>query len=756
MKERLNRDINTSVTVYSNSYELLSDELKKLDILIRRRKTAFRMEMQSRHESEISQNLYISHEEVDWLLNDNKAADFNHPELLRVSEELELLQRDINKKVAATLETGLLLTPVKLAQIFNLSLFEMQVLIICIAPELNHKYDKLFAYLQDDITRKKPSIDLALQLLCKDESERWTARGFFTENSPLFRNGILQVIHDPQSPSGSSDLAMFLKIESRFLNFLLGNNAVDARLSRLVRFYQPKTSMETVLVGEEIKKKLLILTKHHFSEKNQETRSLILYLSGSYGVGKRELALGIAGTLHCSLMVVDVELLLTHGLEFEKLCSLIFREGLLQQAAIYFHNMDVLQKEEKANSLMKKLGNTIDDYGWLTFLDAENPYAGKPFFNYSELHSVELPVSDVALREKAWKRVLEELQLAQHGRWAELLARQFLLTKGQINDVAQCITNNRKASEQKEIKLEDLYAASRLQSNQKLSELSRKIVPHYNWKDIILSKENKEQLKEICSQVKNHYRVFTEWGFDRKFSYGKGLSVLFTGPPGTGKTMAAEVIAKELSHDMYKIDLSGVVSKYIGETEKNLSKIFKEAETSNAILFFDEADALFGKRTQVSDAHDRYANIETSYLLQRMEEYEGMVILATNLQENMDEAFSRRIRFIVDFPFPDAENRLQIWKTHIPREAPVNDNINFELLSRQFQIAGGNIKNIVLNAAFLAVENGGMIGMEHIMQGTKREYGKIGKLWDEQNVMHLIDCAKGDCDVCKERSKKTN
>jgi len=177
-----------------------------------------------------------------------------------------------------------------------------------------------------------------------------------------------------------------------------------------------------------------------------------------------------------------------------------------------------------------------------------------------------------------------------------------------------------------------------------------------------------------------------------------------------------------------------VVSKYIGETEKNLSKIFHEAETSNAILFFDEADALFGKRTEVSDAHDRYANIETSYLLQKMEEYEGVVILATNLRENMDEAFTRRIRFIVAFPFPDAASRLRIWRTHFPCEAPMGDDIDYEFLAKQFQIAGGNIKNIVINSAFFAAENGGIIRMEQILRGAKREYEKIGKLWNESDL----------------------
>jgi SpoVK/Ycf46/Vps4 family AAA+-type ATPase len=197
--------------------------------------------------------------------------------------------------------------------------------------------------------------------------------------------------------------------------------------------------------------------------------------------------------------------------------------------------------------------------------------------------------------------------------------------------------------------------------------------------------------------------------------------------------MAAEVIAHDLQVDLYKVDLSGVVSKYIGETEKNLSRIFQEAETSNAILFFDEADALFGKRTEVSDAHDRYANIETSYLLQKMEDYEGIVILATNLQKNMDEAFTRRLRFIVEFPFPDEASRRLIWKTHFPAEAPLSEAINYEFLARKFQISGGNIKNIVLNAAFYAADEGVEIGIEHILQGAKREFEKIGKLWSDLN-----------------------
>src|SRR5262249_29940830 len=281
--------------------------------------------------------------------------------------------------------------------------------------------------------------------------------------------------------------------------------------------------------------------------------------------------------------------------------------------------------------------------------------------------------------------------------WARELASQFRLTPGQIHDAAAWVTQRRAmASDEAELTRDELYAACRHQSHHKLTELAVKIVPHYTWDDLVLPGEKVEQLQELCGQVVHCQRVYGDWGFARKLAHGRGISALFAGPSGTGKTMAAEVIAHELQLDLYKIDLSGVVNKYIGETEKNLAKIFHEAEVSNVILFFDEADALFGKRTKVSDAHDRYANIETSYLLQRMEAYEGVVILATNLRENMDEAFTRRIRFIVDFPFPDVASRKLIWQTHFPRETPVSADLDYDWLAQQWQITGGNIKNIVL------------------------------------------------------------
>lgn len=278
----------------------------------------------------------------------------------------------------------------------------------------------------------------------------------------------------------------------------------------------------------------------------------------------------------------------------------------------------------------------------------------------------------------------------------------------------------------------DLFAACRAQTDPKLGALARKIEPKFRWDDIVLPADQLDQLREICSQTRHRHTVYDEWGFDRKLSVGKGLTALFTGPPGTGKTMAAEVVANGLSLDLYKIDLSQVVSKYIGETEKQLRLIFDAAQASSAILFFDEADALFGKRSEVKDAHDRYANIEVGYLLQKMEEYEGIAILATNLRQNMDEAFIRRMRFIIEFPFPDEQYRRLIWRTAFPAQASLEGDVDFDWLARGIKLAGGNIKNITLAAAFFAAAEGGTIHMSHIVRAARREFQKIGRRWSEE------------------------
>ena len=245
---------------------------------------------------------------------------------------------------------------------------------------------------------------------------------------------------------------------------------------------------------------------------------------------------------------------------------------------------------------------------------------------------------------------------------------------------------------------------------------------------MVLPRLTLQRVKEIAFAIKCRHIVYSDWGFEQRIASGKGLKSLFAGASGTGKTMAAGVIARELELDLYKIDLSSIVSKYIGETEKNLDRIFRAAQSSNAILFFDEADALFGKRSEVKDAHDRYANIEVAYLLQKIEEYEGVVILASNLSKNIDDAFSRRMHYVVEFPLPDESYRERLWRTMFPSEVPLSNDVDFQFLARKFPIAGGDIRNVALDAAFLAAQDGKVVTMRQLARALARQMMKQGKI----------------------------
>jgi SpoVK/Ycf46/Vps4 family AAA+-type ATPase len=349
--------------------------------------------------------------------------------------------------------------------------------------------------------------------------------------------------------------------------------------------------------------------------------------------------------------------------------------------------------------------------------------------------ALEMPRTTTMTRKQLWEsRLNSQYRFAEDVDWG-MLASNFRLQPGQMWEAlaaAEHLAHWRSPVEGS-ITMADLYAACRTQSGARLGALARKIEPRYTWDEIVLPPDQLAQLKELCNQARYRHLVYGDWGFERKLSLGRGLNALFSGPPGTGKTMAAEVIAHELHLDLYQIDLSQVVSKYIGETEKNLHQIFREAQTSNVILFFDEADALFGKRSEIKDAHDRYANIEVGYLLQKMEEYEGIAILATNLRQHLDEAFVRRMHFIIEFPFPDEEHRRRIWEVAFPHEAPLADDVDYGLLAREVKLAGGNIKNMTLAAAFYAAEDGRVIRLPHLLRAVRREYQKLGRTWNEAN-----------------------
>jgi len=370
----------------------------------------------------------------------------------------------------------------------------------------------------------------------------------------------------------------------------------------------------------------------------------------------------------------------------------------------------------------------MQQLGSITFLAGVRPWELADGLKRQQWHAAEFPVPPYAERRRLW-------QASLNGDGAEApdldqLAARFRFTRREIKNAVHAARNLARLRDGASAALTqaDLRSACRAESSRRLGGLARKLETRYAWADLVLPANETRQLREIVQYIQHHEGVYSDWGFGRKHTLGRGINILFSGASGTGKTMAAGIMAAELGLDLYKIDLSVIVSKYIGETEKNLARVFQEAESSNAILFFDEADALFGKRSEVKDSHDRYANIEVNFLLQKMEEHEGIVILATNLSKNLDDAFLRRLQFTVLFPFPERDERLEIWRRVFPAEAPLAADVDLDFLARRLKIAGGNIKNIALGAAFLARAERATIGMRQIILSAKREYQKVGKL----------------------------
>jgi SpoVK/Ycf46/Vps4 family AAA+-type ATPase len=618
-----------------------------------------------------------------------------------------------------------------LAQEYGLSSFDLDVILIALAPELDLRYERIFAYLQDDITCKRPSVDLALNLLCPSAGARQARRGHFVTDAPLIRNNLLQLV--PDADHARSKLACQLSLEDGVINLLLGRKCLDRSLTRFCQLIEPAISLADVPISAELKRALQVLVTQ---PQNQSPR---FCFHGQRGTGKRQTAEALSAQTNTGLLVVDIEQALTSAPDFDQTLRLILREARFHHALVYFENVDVLGGMERDVS-RKQLLKALDEDSGTTILAGEKPLKG--LTNKFEVH---FPVQDFAQRRTCWADSLQQHDIAIDTETLDVLAGSFRLPCGEIVVAvtgAIDLATLRAAGESSSETLSqqnarptagDLFASARARLSHNLAQFARKIEPKYEWEDIVLAPDQLAQLREICARSKYQRVVYAEWGFDRKLSLGKGLNALFSGHPGTGKTMAAEVIANELHLDLYKIDLSQVVSKYIGETEKSLNHIFREAQASSSILFFDEADALFGKRTEVKDSHDRYANIEVSYLLQKMEEYDGIAILATNLRQNMDEAFLRRMQFIVEFPFPDEEHRKSIWEIVFPPEAPVASDVDFRLLAREIRLAGGNIKSIGLAAAFYAAADGRVIRQQHLIRAARREFQKLGRNWNERD-----------------------
>jgi len=723
---------------FESSTQHILAELGRVDLKVRLEVLKARLKNNQRGGDEF-QGLYIPEEEIGAVLADTcfqgsrgGLPDSSSPPLKLLTDMLQQIEEEIAERKAKSLRSGVVLRLVELSKMFHLSPFDIDALLICLLPELDLGYEKIYAYLQNDVTKKRPSVELVLRLLCISFEDRLAAREAFWLQAPLVKHYLLQFDDDP-SGKATPLLAKPLKVDERVLNYLLGSEQIDPRLLPFTLVAEPQAKLADVILPDDIKRRLIQLMHYH-------SRSLICYFQGPYGAGKQTTAEALCQEFSLPLLVIDLARLLAEELPFAMATRLILREASLLGAALYWDHFDLLLAEDKKLCL-DNLIQGLEERPELSFLAGETPWEPADVWHDIPFVQIQFPIPSYVARKQLWETHLNSHLPLAHAIDLAALSNKFLFTGGQIRDAVVSAQNLALWRASEELSMEDLYAACRARSNRKFSTLARKVEPKYTWADIVLPREQMKQLSEITSYVKYRPLVYGEWNFDGKLSLGKGLNVLFAGPSGTGKTMAAGIMANELKLDIYKIDLSTVVSKYIGETEKNLDKIFKEAETSNAILFFDEADALFGKRSEVRDSHDRYANIEISYLLQRMEEYEGMVILATNLRRNMDEAFVRRMHFIVEFPSPEEEYRYRIWRNIFPLEAPIDKSVDFEFLARQFKITGGNIKNIALSAAFLAADDGYMITMEHLICATKREFRKMGKLCVEADFgkyHHLV------------------
>jgi len=647
---------------------------------------------------------------------------------------------------APWLDSNLEPTPInELVKAFALSSFEVDVILIALAQELDLRYERLYAYLQDDVTKKRPTVDLALNLLCATPEQRVERRVHFSENAPLLGNGLIHFVSEP----GQAEpllLAQSFRLDAHVVNFLLGGKGLDPSLRTFCELLEPRLDGEHAQLREDVKEVLPFLAAQAFTTR----RPLRLLFQGPAGTGKRGAAQALAGSVGANLITAELSRVAEKP-EFDRLLTALDREARLHDAVLYLSETDAFQADALA-SQQRLLQQKLAQFPGTVILAGPNPLLPEEVPRQTIL-TIAFEPPTFRERREFWRGKLEAAELRLTDAELDNLASRFRLTEGRIelavNRAVQismwraaksAVSGANPASVTRpRPNLEDLYQGARSQSGQDLAKLARKIEPHYSWADIVLPEDPIQQLREICGQAEYRHVVFNAWGFERKLSLGKGLNALFSGPPGTGKSMAAEVIAHELRLDLYRIDLSQVISKYIGETEKNLDRIFAAAETSNSILFFDEADALFGKRSEVRDSHDRYANIEISYLLQKMEEYQGVSILATNLRQNLDEAFVRRLQAIVEFPFPDEKYRLQIWKLAFPGDAPLGADVDFERLAHEVKLAGGNIKNMALAAAFYAAADGGTIHMPHLTHAARREHQKLGRAWDESSLLEPLE-----------------
>jgi SpoVK/Ycf46/Vps4 family AAA+-type ATPase len=741
------------VAVSRWSQEHLYACLARLDLLIQREVWRWRhINSPAVQGADEFRGLYVSDAEVDAVLSgvypgSDQVARHASGEDVEASfaEAIARAQEAIAAREAAAQSQGVALRLERLRAIFGLTAADVDALLVALAPETDLRYERLYAYLQDDVTRKRPSVSLILNLLHPTHEARVAGQERFAPQAPLLRHGLIALLEDPAIPQPPL-LARYVKADPRIVTYLLAECPeasrvhLDERLAGVCQYAREELAWADLRVEDAVREQLELLAASHTRPlwNDGDRDPLLVVLQGEAGTGKRAAAQALCAAWRQPLLEVDLLRLLEES-GGEGTLRLAAREAHLAGAALYWRGYSRLiagEPEAARRALqLATLHDAVGTYPVVSFFpvtDMERE-VDPVLLRAAQLVRIRLERPSYALRRAGWARALVACPV-EEGVDLSAIAGRFRLTQGQIEDAVLDAAHRaaQRGPGQDVVAEADLFAAARARTSDQMRDHAQKIEPRHEWGDLVLLADQVAQLHEMCDQMKYRHVVLGEWGFDRKLSMGKGLNALFAGPSGTGKTMAAEVIARDLGLDLYKIDLSTVMSKYVGETEKNLERIFTAARNSNAILFFDEADALFGKRSEVRDAHDRYANVEISYLLQRMEAYDGLVILTSNLSKNMDEAFVRRMHFTVEFPYPDAEDRQRIWAIAFPEQAPLKADVDLDMLAERYRLTGGNIRNIALTAAFLAARDGGVIGMQHLLWATRREYQKMGRLANER------------------------
>jgi ATP-dependent 26S proteasome regulatory subunit len=611
------------------------------------------------------------------------------------------------------------------SQKFGLSHFEQQVLLLCVAMELDPGMARLCAKAQDNPHQPYPSFALALSLF---DQPAWDALSW---ERPL-RYWRLIEIHQSGSQALTSSA---LRVDERIVNYIKGLNTLDDRLaSLLMPLETEKWEVELPPSQQDVVETII----QQLQQIGRGQRLPVIQLVGADSQSKQLVAQQVAAQMDKYVYRLPVELLSSQASELETIARLWQRESLLLPLALYLDAQETDSKfplEGQALPLYRFLNRS----GGLIFLETREmrQNLGLPTI------VVDIDKATPSEQQVLWETVLE----SSTPEYSAILASQFNLNLATIRQIAETVqveTTDWESENQILPSLKKggdeiqnrLWSACLANTRPQLDSLAQRLDPKATWDDIVLAPEETNLLQQIADQIRQRSQVYRNWGFDKRMNRGMGISALFAGESGTGKTMAAEVIANDLQLNLYRIDLSAVVNKYIGETEKNLRRLFDAAEDGGAILFFDEADALFGKRSEVKDSHDRHANIEVNYLLQRLEAYRGLAILATNLKSSLDQAFMRRLRFVVNFSFPGVAERQVMWEKVFPLQTPTED-LEFNRLAR-LNLTGASIHNVALNAAFLAAQAGTPVTMPLVLAAARSEFRKLDRPVNESDFRVLV------------------